>query len=104
MEWLEHAQAALLFLLGEDVLDPKFKVLTSADPIKVNVTIALRQPISKASREPLRNYLRAWAKIGNCDVPRIIIDDRGVFAEVLTKQRVWRQDDKSKFGPHRGPR
>lgn len=91
LEWIEDMRKALVFLLGEDVVSETFKVHRDVDPLKVTLTIPLRRPMSHNSRAALRAYIRAWAFIGNCDVPRIDIEKTGVAMEVFTKTRHWNE-------------
>jgi len=97
LQWVEHARQGILAAVGEGVIDPQFQVFPTVDPLRFILKITLLVPLGKATREPLRNYLRAWAKEFSCDVPVIDIHESWIQAEVLTQQRFWSRDAKGKF-------
>lgn len=84
--WVEDLRQGLVFLI-DDAIDSYFQVKQMSDPLMALLTITLRRPLPKASRQPMREYIRAWASVGNCEVPRIHITDRGIYAELLFKYR-----------------
>jgi hypothetical protein len=88
--WVEDLRKGLIFILGEEIMDT-VQVHPTVDPLKVILKIPLRSSITQESREPFREYVRAWAEIGNCVVPRIDILGRYVQAEVLIKHRIWKE-------------
>jgi hypothetical protein len=95
LQWVEHLRQGILAAIDEDVVDPSFQVFPTVDPIRFILKINLRLPIGKDTREPLRAYLRCWAREFSCDVPVINITDSWIQAEVLTQERVWSRDAKS---------
>ena len=84
--WVEDLRKGLVFLL-EDAIHPRFEVREGNNPLEAILTIALSRPLPKASRQPMRVYVRYWAQTGDCEIPRIHIDNRSVVAEVLFKHR-----------------
>lgn len=103
LQWVEHARIGILAAIDEDVINPEFQVFPTVDPLRFILKITLLRPLGKATREPLRAYLRAWAQEFSCDIPIINITDFWVQGEVLTRQRTWSRDAKTgKFkGGHR---
>jgi hypothetical protein len=103
LQWVEHVRQGILAAVDEEVIDPTFQVFPTVDPIRFILKINLRLPIGKETREPLREYLRCWAREFSCDVPVINITNSWIQAEVLTQVRVWSRDAKTgKFqGGHR---
>jgi hypothetical protein len=102
LEWVELARRGILDAVGDDVVHPEFQVFPTVDPLRFILKITLLRPLGKATREPLRGYLRAWAQEFSCDVPIIDIHDGWVQAEVLTQTRVWSRD--AKTGKFQGQR
>lgn len=92
LDWLERAVDGLRFLLGPGSLPADVKIKRCVDPLKYLMTIPLGAPIPQRSRMPFRDYLRSWGHIRNCDMPRIIISDHCVRAEILVKHRHWTRD------------
>jgi hypothetical protein len=106
LQWVEHARIGILDAVGDDVVNPQFQVFPTVDPLRFILKITLLLPLGKATREPLRGYLRAWAQEYGCDVPIINITDGWVQAEVLTRSRTWSRDAKTRKGDQkfkRGP-
>jgi len=101
LQWVEYARLGILAAIGDDVVHEQFKVFPTADPLRFILKITLKTPIGKGTREPLRNYLRLWAKEFKCELPRIDIQSNRVQAEVLTKQRFWSRDEKGRFHGNR---
>lgn len=97
LQWVEHARQGILAAVGDDVMDSQFKAYPTVDPLRFILKITLLRPLAKGTREPLRRYLRAWAKEFSCDVPIIDIQDGWVQAEVLTQTRVWSRNAKGMF-------
>lgn len=95
LQWVEHARLGILSAVGDDVVHPQFQVFPTVDPLRFILKITLLLPIGKATREPLRAYLRAWAQEFSCDVPIIDIHNGWIQAEVLTQQRTWSRDGKT---------
>jgi hypothetical protein len=87
LEWIEKAREGILAAVGDDVIDPTFKALPTSDPLKFFLEASLKRPLSKNTRTPLRQYIRIWAKMYDCEVPIINISDSGIKAEVYTKGR-----------------
>jgi hypothetical protein len=87
-EWVKEAVDGLVRALGEDIMIPDSSFTASVDPLKWFVHLKLWRPMAKKSREPFRDYLRAWAKIWDCELSRIIIEDRTVVVETLIKHRI----------------
>jgi hypothetical protein len=96
LQWVENARVGILAAI-DDVVHPKFEVFPTVDPLRFILKITLQCPLGKATREPMRSYLRAWAKEYHCDMPTINITDRWVQAEVLTQERKWSRDAKGHF-------
>lgn len=88
--WVESLRRGLMLLLGDDFLDT-VQVHPTVDPLKVILKIPFHGRLPQTSRDPFRAYVRAWAEIGNCVVPRIDLLDRYAQAEVLIKHRIWRE-------------
>lgn len=84
--WVEDLRKALVFLL-DDSIHPRFEVREGNNPLEARLVIALYRQLPKASRLPIRAYIRWWAKTGDCEIPRIHIDNRHIVAEVLFKHR-----------------
>lgn len=102
--WVDGMRKGLTFLI-QDSIDPYFEVKQSSDPLTAYLTITLCRPLPKASREPMRVYIRAWAKTADCEVPRIDIEEGRVLATVLFKYRHPRgktRDEPSKDGVDSG--
>lgn len=97
LKWVDPARTGILSAIGEDVVDPTFKVFPTVDPLKHVLKITLRRPISKETRPHLRTYLRLRAEQEGCELPIIRITDRWIQAEVLIGHRVWSRDEKGKF-------
>ena len=94
---MEHARQGILAAIGDEVIAPQFQVFPTVDPLRFILKITLLLPLGKATREPLRMYLRAWAAEFSCDVPIVDIHESWIQAEVLTQTRVWSRDAKGKF-------
>ena len=93
LRWLEDARQGLIRALGDGIIDPNISIFTTVDPIKFIMKIKLLIPLGKGTRNPLRTYLRCWAKNSECELPTINIDNRRIQAELLTKRRFWRSDN-----------
>jgi hypothetical protein len=98
LEWVEKARLGIVAAIG-DVVDPTFKVFPTVDPLKFILKISLNRPLSKATRDPLRTYVRLWAQEFGCDVPIINIGRDRVQAQVLTRQKVWDRNARGRFKP-----
>lgn len=93
LRWLEDARQGLIRALGEGIVEPNISIFTTVDPIKFILKIKLLIPLGKGTRNPLRTYLRCWAKNNACELPTINIDNKRIQAELLTTRRFWRSDD-----------
>jgi hypothetical protein len=99
--WVPSASAAITRALIDVKLPAQ--ITTTVDPIKVIVTMHLASPMHKDSRAPLRTFLRLYAKEWDCEVPRILIENKFIKAEVLTKRRHWHGGKhETDSGPGRG--
>lgn len=85
-QWVDHLRKGLIFLMP-DTVQPAFRLREGSNPLEAFLTIALKQPLPKAARAPMRDYIRAWASIGDCEIPRIHIEGATITAEVLFKYR-----------------
>jgi len=96
LRWIEHARAGIIAAVG-DVVRPNFRAFPTVDPLRFILKITLNRPFAKATRAPLRTYIRCWAKEFECEVPVIRITDKHVQAEILTRQRHWHRNSKGMF-------
>jgi hypothetical protein len=96
LKWVDSARGGITRACG-DTVNPRFDIFPTVDPLRFILKIALRHPLGKSTRKPLRAYLRYWAEDNGCDIPRIRINDRYIQAEILTDGRVWRRDPFGRF-------
>jgi hypothetical protein len=87
LSWAKTAVRGLQLALGPEVVGLPVRLEETADPLAWILTLTLKQSISKGSRKPLRTYFRLWARVGDCHVPRIVITNQYVRAELLIKSR-----------------
>lgn len=97
LAWLYQARDGAIRALGSDVIHGKVLVQPTVDPIRIMVYLQLLHPLSGPSRKAFRDYFRAWAKEGDCEITNIDINDTFVKMQVLTKYRHARRDDRGRF-------
>ncbi len=95
--WLEPARQGIIRAIGDPVIHEKMSIFSTVDPIRFILKLGLTRKISKATRDPLRTYLRCWAEMEGCELPIINITDRRIQAEVLIQHRHWERDAYGKF-------
>ena len=101
LSWVEGARQGILRALDDEIVNPRFSVFPTVDPLRCILKITLKRPLAKATIPHLRRYLRCWAEQHGCELPIIRVNDGWVQAEVLTQQRVWSHDAKGQFRPGR---
>jgi hypothetical protein len=84
--WVEKLRKGLVFLLEESI-HPHFNVTQASDPLTAYLTITLVNRFPKASRAAIRTYIRAFAALADCEVPKIDIEDQKIVATILFKYR-----------------
>lgn len=87
LAWLEDAFKLLRWAAGTELFPASVRVTKTVDPLKMLITIPLGSAVPKDGREPLRNILRCYAAMSDCELPRINIDKRAVHFEAFIKQR-----------------
>jgi len=95
LSWIDDARAGLVSAIGEDVVSATVHIHTTVDPLRLILKIALKRQIEKATRAPLREWLRIHAEADGCELPIINIGKRSITAELLIKHRL-RRDHVSK--------
>lgn len=85
--WLEKALRLITLCVGDDLVILPASIVATVNPLQRIVTVALRRPATKASRDPIRTILRHFAVEGECHLPRIDITDVAIKVEVLLKSR-----------------
>lgn len=101
LAWVERARRGLFDAL-EDSMHQQVRVYPTVDPLRFILKVTLNNPIAKASRAPLRQYLRCVAATSDCEIPSVNITDNWIQAEVLTQRRHVERDGKGRFkGPRR---
>jgi hypothetical protein len=95
--WLEPARQGIIRAIGDPVIHEKMSILPTVDPIRLILKLRLTRKIGKATREPLRTYLRCWAEMEGCELPIININDNCIQAEVLIQHRHWERDAHGRF-------
>jgi hypothetical protein len=97
LSWVEGARQGILSAIGDDIVQPQFKVFPTVDPLRFILKVTLSRPLAKKTREHFRAYLRCHAERHGCELPIIRITDQWIQAEVLTVSRVWSRDAGGKF-------
>lgn len=97
LSWVESARQGILSAIGDDVVDTRFTVHPTVDPLKLILKVTLRRPLAKNTKGHLRTYLRCHAESNGCELPTIKIKDSWIQAEVLIQSRHWSRDAKGKF-------
>ena len=97
LTWLEPARQGIIRAIGDPVIEERMGIFPTVDPIRLILKLRLTRKLSKATREPLRTYLRCWAEMEGCELPIINITDHYVQAEVLIGHRHWSRDAQGRF-------
>ena len=97
LSWIEDARKGILRAMGDDLVDSRFRVFPTVDPLRFILKITLLSPVRKDLREPIRTYLRYWAEKHDCELPVIRIEPDRVQAEVLIQHRHWSRDQHGRF-------
>jgi hypothetical protein len=95
--WVEPARQGIVRAIGDPIIHETVGILPTVDPIRFILKLQLSRKLGKATRSPLRTYLRCWAEMEGCDLPIINITDRYIQAEVLIKHRQWERDTHGRF-------
>lgn len=94
--WVRPAKQGILRAVGDPIIG-RIVVRPTVDPLRYILKLELTRRIQKATRDPLRTYLRCWAEMEGCEVPIININDSCIQAEVLIQHRHWSRDAQGRF-------
>jgi hypothetical protein len=97
LDWLYQARDGAIRALGPDTIHDKILIQPTVDPIRIMVYLQLLHPLQGEIRQAFRDYFRAWAKEGDCEITNIDINDTYIKMQVLTKYRHARRDVHGRF-------